>query len=214
MEQPRVEVGPMSEPVGLFDLVGGGPLAIERTGEAQSMQVAIRAGVASLAFSSIYGVAAGCTDLSLALSNPIKLPVVVVLAVGCALPPGLLVWKVVGRGRLSDLLVSLATGVFTATLVLACASPLLALYYLTTETAGAPLAFGVTFVALSVGVGNAVRSALRRSETGARAAVLLPIGTMLGVLLMALVQLVFLASPILPEDTWFDHGVDGWLERP
>ena len=156
----------------LFDLVGGRPIPVESQGQAQTLQVVIRAALASLVFAAAYGAAVGVTEPSQALRNLVSLPVVVLLAVGCALPPALLSWKVAGHGTpLVDLFVSLVTGVFTATLVLACAAPLLALYYLTTAYVGAPLAMVTVTAALVVGVGNAFRAAMmRRSALAAKRA--------------------------------------------
>lgn len=216
MESVLAKPVPRPRPLAVFDLVDGQPHPEEAEGEAHALQLAIRGGVASLVFSSVYGAAAGCTDPSIAAANLVKLPVVVVLGVACAMPLGLLTWKVFGQGtRLSSVAVSVTTGVFTGTLVLACAAPLIALYYLTTDFAGAPLTLGIVAIAMVGGVWNAFRAALsRRPEDVPRGRVLIPMGTMLAALLFALLQLVHLASPILPEETAFDRGIEGILGRP
>ncbi|MEQ1504405.1 MAG: hypothetical protein ABMB14_19345 [Myxococcota bacterium] len=138
----------------LFDLISGGPLPIEATHPASTLQIGIRAALASLGMAALYGAAVGCTEPLQAARNVVALPVVVALAVACALPLGMLVWKVVGEGtRALDLWMSVITGVFTATLLLGASAPLLALYYLTTDFVGAPL-----------------EVALRRASARARAA--------------------------------------------
>jgi hypothetical protein len=217
MEQVLVrEASPQARPFALFDLIGGRALPEERQGQAHVLQLAIRASVASLGFAAVYGAAAGCTEPMLAVANLVKMPVVVLLGVGSALPIGLLTWKVVGEGtRLSSVAVSLVTGVFTGTLLLACAAPLIALYYLTTDYTGAAVALSAVALAVVLGVGNAFRAALnRRPEEVSPLRVIVPMGAMLGVFMLSLLQLVHLASPILPEETIFDRGVDGILGQP
>jgi hypothetical protein len=203
---------PPDESWSLFDLISARPLPIEASQPAQTLQLSIRALLASLGFAALYGVAVGCTDPGQAAHNLVALPMVLLLSVGCALPLGLLAWKVVGEGvRLVDLATSVTTGVFTAALVLGASAPLLALYYLTTDYVGAPLAMLVVTAATVAGVANAFRAGLRRAASAHRLAVLVPLGTMLGCLLAAELQLIHLAAPILPEDTPFDHGIEWWL---
>lgn len=204
---------PVAEATGLLDLLSARPLAIERGHASRSYQVAIQAIVASLAMGAVYGVAVGCTDPRQAVHNVVAVPVVVLMSLACAAPAGMLTWKMLGHGtRASDVAISVATGLFSATLVLAAAAPLLALYYLTTDYVGAPLALSVVALATAGGVFNAFRAgAYRRREGVSPLAVFLPLGVTLGCLLLAELQLIHLASPILPEDTVFDHGVEGLL---
>lgn len=196
--------------LGLFDLLTGTPGRRERIGEAHTLQLAARALGGSLVLVALYGAAAGCTDPMLIWQNPLKLPMVVVLAMACSLPMGGLAWKLIGRGtRLSDLVISVTSGVFTATVVLACAAPLIALYYLTTEHVGGVLV--TVFCALGAGLGltNGLRSAFaRRPEGVGLAAVAIPQVVTAIAMLAALLQLVHLASPIIPERTVWDGGVE------
>ena len=200
----------------LFDLVSGGPIAEERVGGAHTLQVALRAFAASVGFAALYGAAAGCTSPVLVWQNALKLPMVVILAVVCSLPLGSLVWKVMGQpSRWSDLVMSVATGLFTATLVLACGAPLIALYYLTTEHVGGALVALFVALATFVGIANGIRAGLRRRVHGTPIlSVVTPLGALAGAMLAALVQLVHLASPIIPERTVFDDGVEGIVSRP
>jgi hypothetical protein len=196
--------------LGLFDLLGAGQAKAERLGEAHALQLAMRAFAASLVLVAIYGAAAGCTDPMLVWQNPLKLPMVLVLALLCSLPLGALAWKLAGTGsRLVDLLVSVATGVFTSTVVLACGAPLIALYYLTTEHVGGVLVTMFLVGAILLGVANGVRAGLVRRAEGVRVlAILVPHAVTTMALMLALLQLIFLASPIIPESTVWDGGVE------
>jgi hypothetical protein len=191
----------------LFDLVGG-RWPVEEQGSAQRLQMAIRAAFAALGFAALYGVAAGSTDPVLALGNAWKLPMVVFLSTMVALPAGLLAWKLTGAARgASALVLGVAAGNFAATLVLASLSPLVALYYHSSAFWGGPLAMGTTVLALVVGMGSAGRLVLRDGHAR------LPFGVLAGVQLLALLQFVHIASPILPETTVFDRGADALVDR-
>ena len=73
----------------LFELTSGRPLPEEEQGTASRMQIVIHATIASIFFGALYGLAAGSTDLGLALSNVYKIPMVVLpvtTAVGLGFP--------------------------------------------------------------------------------------------------------------------------------
>lgn len=191
----------------LFELVGG-RWSMEEQGTSQRLQMAIRAAAAALGFAALYGLAAGSTDLSLALGNAWKLPMVVFLSTVCALPAGLLAWKLTGAEKgATELVVGVAAGNFAATLVLAALSPLVALYYHSSAFWGGPLAMGTVVLALLVGMGSAGRLILRGGHAR------LPFGVLAGVQMLALLQFIAIASPILPESTIFDRGVDALVDR-
>ena len=69
----------------LFELASGQPLSQEEEGSARRMQLVIRATLASVLFAAFYGIAAGSTDLGLAMSNLYKMPMVILLSTACAL---------------------------------------------------------------------------------------------------------------------------------
>ena len=199
----------------LFDLASGRPLPEEEEGQARRLQLVLQAGALSLGFAALFGLAAGATDLGLAVANLYKLPMVVGLSTLCAVPAGLLMWKLTDApNRASDLLVGVAAGNLTATLVLAALSPVVALYYLTSGSMGGPLAMGVICLAVALGLFNVARAVLRRRpERASAGAVALPLVVIMTVQLASLVQFIHVASPILPEVTVFDGGVDAMVGR-
>jgi len=194
----------------LFDLATGRPLPEEDEGSARRIQLVLRATALSLVFAAIFGLAAGCTDGALAVANLYKVPMVVLLSAICALPVGLLIWKLTDAPtKAGDLLVGVASGNLTATLVLAALSPLVALYYQTSEHMGGPIAMGVILVAVALGLFNVARSVMHRRGPGVRGpGFALPVVAVIAVQLAALVQFIHVAHPILPEVTVFDGGID------
>ena len=131
-----------------------------------------------------------------------------------ALPAGLLTWKMSGaKNRASDLIIAVASGNFTATLVLASLAPIVALYYHTSGYMGGALALGAASLALLVGLTNAVRAVFSRIPGGVtRSTAILPLAVLLCAQLASLVQFIHVASPILPEVTVFDGGMDAIID--
>jgi hypothetical protein len=203
----------MTQVLELFDLASGKTLPGEAESRSRRLQLVVRALIASLICAALYGFAAGSTDLSLAIGNIYKMPMVVALSTAVALPVGLLTWKLMGAGnRASDLLLGLAAGTFTATLVLAALSPIVALYYHTSGYMGGTLALGAAVLAVVLGLFNFGRSVLsRRPAEVDISGVALPMVVLMGAQLAAMVQFIYIASPILPEVTVFDGGVDAIL---
>ena len=199
----------------LFNLASGEPLSQEEEGSARRMQLVIRATLASVLFAALYGMAAGSTDWGLALQNLYKMPMVILLSTACALPAGLLAWKMSGaKNRASDLLIAVASGNFTATLVLAALAPIVALYYHTSGYMGGALALGAASLALLFGLYNAVRAVLSRLPGGiSRTTAAVPLAVLLCAQLASLVQFIHVASPILPEVTVFDGGMDAIIDE-
>lgn len=182
---------------------------------ARRLQLILSAAVAALVFAALWGVAAGSRSLPLALANIYKVPMVVLLSSLSAVPAGMLTWKLMGvQYRGTDLLMGFATGVFSGALVLGVLSPLVAVYYHTSAWAGPMLGMGSVFAAILVATVVFARNVLRAVPEGtSKAAMLLPVAIFLGIQLATMVQLIALASPILPEVTVFDGGVDHMLGR-
>lgn len=199
----------------LFDLASGRSLPEEGEGTARRLQLVLRATAVSLGFAALFGLAAGSTDPALAVANLYKVPMVIVLSSLCAVPVGLLLWKLTDApNRASDLLLGVAAGNLTATLVLAALAPVVALYYHTSGSMGGPLAMGVIVAATALGLFNVARAVRNRRPQDAPArTIALPLGALMAVQLASLVQFIHVASPILPEVTVFDGGVDAILER-
>jgi hypothetical protein len=200
--------------VTLLNLACGKPLPPEEAGRARRLQIIIAALLASLAFAAVWGLAAGSPAAGLALANLYKVPMVVLLSVLCAIPPGLLAWKLCGsEGSGSEFLLDFATGTFAGTLVLAVVAPLVALYYHSSVWAGPVLAMGSTFTALIVGKLIFLRQVFRKRDKVRRGPRVVPAAIFVVMQVATLVQLIALASPILPEQTVFDRGIDQMVKR-
>jgi hypothetical protein len=198
----------------LMDLAGGTPPG-EQLGPARRRQLLASAGLMSVAFAGVWGLAAGSGSLGLAAANLYKVPMVVLLSALSAVPVGLLANRLSGtRMKSSDLLLGLAASVFAGTLVLAVLSPLVAVYYHTSTWAGPTLALGSASLATLVSVGLFMRSALASSSESKRLShVLVPVASVVLMELAVMVQLIALAAPILPEETRFDGGIDQLVQR-
>lgn len=206
-DAPVERQGPLFE---LLDLVGG-RWPLEALSSVDKVRMALRAGGAALGLAALYGVVIGSTDLQLALGNAWKLPGVLALSSLTALPAGLLAHRLTGGRRgSSSLFASTAAGNFAAALVLAALAPLVALYYHTTAMLGAPLAMGTGMLALVVGIGSGARLMWRARD--GKMQIFLPTAVLLVVQLLAMLQFLHLASPILPEATVFEAGIEGALK--
>ena len=199
----------------LFDLAGGHKVKGEDDGPATRTRIILLSGLASIVFAAIYGVAAGSTDMTLAMTNIYKMPMVVVLSSLSALPAGLLTWKLIGaKNRASDLVMGLASATFSGTLVLAVLAPLVALYYHTSGYLGGTLAMGAASLALLTGLVIMLRAVWTRVPKGTGLlSVGLPVAVIMGIQLATLLQFIYVASPILPEVTVFDGGADAIVAR-
>ena len=177
---------------------------------ARKLQLTIACAVAALLFSAIWGIAAGSGAASLALANTLKVPLVILLSALCAIPAGLLALELSGiRYGAADLLLSFASGVFAGSLVLAVLAPLVAVYYHTSALVGSKLAIGSVFAAIAVGVMIFARSAYARAgDRSNRVAVTIAVAAFSAILLIAMVQFVAIAAPILPDASAFDGGID------
>lgn len=184
-------------------------------GRARRIQLMMTAGLMSLLFAALWGLAVGSTALGLAVANLYKVPMIVLLAALFSVPAGLLALRVSGADyRASDLMLSFFTAVLSGSLVLGVLSPLVALYYHTSAWAGPFLGMGSAFLALVVAGFVFVRATLRRRNAQTQpGALALPAVVMVVMNAACLLQLVALASPILPEATIFEGGVDGVIAR-
>ncbi len=198
----------MSQLTSLLNLACGQPLSDEDDGKARRLQLAIAGLLLSLVFAAIWGVAVGSRIPGLALANAYKLPMIILLSAMFAIPAGMLTWRLSGAEvRGTDLLLGFTSGVFTGTLVMAVLSPVVALYYHSSAWWGPVLAQGVISVAMLVGglvFGRAVLARVR----GKRRSVFLALTVFKAIHVATLLQLIALASPILPERTSFDRGID------
>lgn len=193
----------------------GRALPIEGVDRRGRTRLVIGALLASLVLAAIWGLAAGSSSLTLALGNLYKVPMVVLLSCLAAIPAGLVAWRLSDQeGRPSVLVAGFAAGVLNGALVLAVLSPVVALYYHSSASAGPVLALGSVFLSLVVATLVFFRAVTRPSEDGPRSfAALMPVGVVVVMQLVTLLQLIALASPILPETTVFDGGIDELVTR-
>lgn len=199
----------------LMNLACGGSLLPEDEGRPRRIQLIFAALLLSLVFGAIWGVAAGMgTSGEMAIQNLYKVPMVILLSALCALPAGMLTWKLSGSAlRASDMLLAFATGVLAGTLVLAVMAPLVAIYYRTSAWAGPAIAMVSTFLSLAVATVIFIRGvAIRAPRSASRVAVQFPAFVVLLFLVATMVQFISIASPILPEITVFDGGIDRMVQ--
>jgi hypothetical protein len=197
---------------GILELLSGhrenrtGGLAA--AGPAQRGARIVTAVLVALALASVWGIAAGSLSLGLAAANVYKLPMVVLLSALSALPPALIAWFLLEiKDSPLDLVEAHARGLLWAGLMLGAFAPLLALYAHTSATVAPLLLQGSAALALIVGAAAAIRALYRGGSSKGRRLVALTVA--LAVQLAALLQLIALASPILPVPTRFSRGIDG-----
>ncbi|MEW5852026.1 MAG: hypothetical protein AB2A00_24775 [Myxococcota bacterium] len=200
----------MNPMVSLLNLACGQPLPTVDDSRARRLQLVVAGMLLALILSAVWGLAAGSSSLALALGNLVKVPLVLLLSSMAAVPAGMLAWKLSGaKIRGTDVLASFTTGVFSAGLVLAVLSPLVALYYHSSTWAGPMLAMGSVFASISVATFVFIRNILRSVPRDvSRSTVLFTVAVFLGMQLATLLQLIALFAPILPELTVFDGGID------
>lgn len=193
----------------ILDLACGRPIPEDQDLPARRLQIALTAIGASVVLGAVWGLAAGSTSGGLAAANLFKLPLIVLLSAVSALPAGLLTWKLSGATcRASDLLLGFAASIFSATLVLAVLSPIVALYEHSSVWIGPIIAPLTAFAALGTGGFIAARYVYRTAPEAGRGPVLFSASAMHFTLLATVIQLIALASPILPTRTVFDRGID------
>ena len=194
-------------------LIGGSRLELDGDGTARRLRLALVATVGTALAAALYGLAAGCTDPQLAVGNLLKVPMVVLMSGVAALPAGLLAAKLTeAEIDFADVVTSLVSANFTGSLVLLAAAPVVALYYLTGSTFSAHIGLAAGILAEIVAVWIFFRAANeRRPEESRKRDVFLPLAVTSVIQVVALVQLVGIASPILPEITPLTQGMDGLL---
>ncbi len=181
----------------------------EDLGPAQGIRLLSGAALSSLAFVAAWGIAAGSTDAVLALSNAAKVPMVLLFSVLAALPAGLLAHRLSDSSESTrSLLLTLGGSIFAGSLVAAVLAPLVAVYYLSSAWAGPYLGMGSAFLAVGVAAVLLFRGGVRGAPATERKSRLIPKLVFAAVTLGVMPQFIALASPILPEHTIFDEGID------
>ncbi len=195
----------------LTHFIGGHPLPEEHDGPASRLRLVAVVCAVSAVLCALYGLAAGSGHPALMAANLYKMPMVVLLSAASCLPAGLLTWKLIGsEQRASDLVIGVASGLLTGSLVLAVLAPLVALYYQSSTWLGPALALGTASIATLTAMAITVRAIWTRRK-GSVATALAPVVVMSVVQLATLAQLIAVAAPILYEETVFDGGMDRML---
>jgi len=194
-------------------LIGGSEVEIEGEGTARRIRLGIAAAAATALASGLYGLSAGIVEPALAAGNLLKVPLVVLLSGVAALPAGLLAAKLMETDfELTDMVTSLVSANFTGSLVLVAGAPVVALYYLTGSMFSAHIGLAVGILAEIVAIWVFFRAAHeRRPEGTEKRHIFVPLALTSLVQLVVLVQLLDIASPILPEITLLTQGMDGLL---
>lgn len=199
----------------LVALVGGDRPELETEARARRIRLALVATLATAAAAAVFGLAAGVGQFSLAVSNVFSVPMVVLFSGVAALPGGALAVKLTGAelGG-TDLLMSLVAAIFTGALVLGASAPVVGLYYLTESTLSGHIGMAAAIVAEVVAIWVFFRAAMtRRAEGVRRRDILVPVTVVAVIQVVCVVQLVGIASPILPETTPFTAGMEGLVAR-
>jgi len=192
----------------LMTLTVGGEL--ESSSRAQHTMLTAYAMLAALALCSLWGIAAGSAAPALSIGNAYKVPLVVLLSALSALPAGIVAARLTNAGIAArELAESFATSIFGCALVLATLAPIVAVYYHTSSTAGVPLAIGSVFVALATASLLFGRAVIRRLKGRPGAGMSIACVAIFVILfVLALLQFVALASPIIPDPTRWSGGFD------
>ena len=196
----------------LFDLIR--PRSdFSRLTKPAKLQLATFATLAALGFSALWGAAAGSCVPALAVGNLVKVPLVLLLSALTAAPLGVVAWKLLGEETsVTDLLLAHARGLLAGALLLGTLVPIVALYYHSSRFAGPLLADATAIASLAVGVLVFIRLALK-APGNHNPTVRIAVPSLMVVLQgAAMLQLIALASPILPDPTMFRDGVDGLVK--
>lgn len=185
---------------------------IERAAATRHSQSLLRRAGLTLAMAAAWGLAAGSARPALALLNIYKVPMVLSLSLLVALP-AILVTRNLLRITVPpiELLTAIVTGLERGALVLIGFAPLIAVYAYTSQWASPVLAQWSGGLALVCGM-TSLCLELTKLQAPKSALLLLSMVTSIA-LGLSLVQLISLATPVLPVHTAFGAGIDGMFLR-
>ncbi|HEX3595302.1 MAG TPA: hypothetical protein VHU80_09380 [Polyangiaceae bacterium] len=186
--------------------------SVERAAAARRVQSLVRRAGLTLAMAAVWGFAAGSAKPMLALLDVYKVPMVLSLSLVVALPAVLVARRLLGLAMSPvALLTAIVTGLERGALVLIAFAPLLAVYAYTSHWVSPVLAQWSAGLALLCGLGSLVSELVQLpGSKGALVVLSLVTAVMLG---LSLVQLISLATPVLPVHTVFGAGIDGMMHR-
>jgi len=186
--------------------------AIDRIPSTRDARLLLQRAGFTLAMAAVWGFAAGSARPTLALLDVYKVPMVLSLSLLVALP-AVLVARHLLDITLSTvaLLIVIVSALELGALVLIAFAPLIAVYAYTSQWVAPVLAQWSAGLALLVGLVSLFNGLMKvRAPKGAL--VVLSAVTAVAFCL-AIVQLISLATPILPVHTAFGAGIDGMLHR-
>jgi hypothetical protein len=185
---------------------------IDRTAPSRHAQSLLQRAGRTLVMAAAWGVAAGSARPMLALLNVYKVPMVLTLSLLVALP-AVLVTRSLFRIAVSplELLTAIVTGLERGALVLIGFAPLIAVYAYTSQWVSPVLAQWSGGLALLCGLTSLCVELTRlQAPKGALLALSIVTAVALG---LSMVQLISLATPVLPVHTAFGAGIDGMIRR-
>lgn len=203
----------------LFTMTFQGSDDEDAPSSAERIQLTLLALAAALLCGAIWGLGAGSSAFSLALANTWKVPLVLLMSVATALPAAVLAFKIFGaKASPSEVTLPIATGVFAGCAMLATLSPLVGIFYLTSTHVGPAVAMGTVglglLIAIFVMARNTMRIGAKRGESKSTIWVrMIPVAIFCVLQLGTLMQCVHLTNGMLPEQTFFDDGIDGMVKR-
>lgn len=165
----------------------------------------------AVGLSALWGLAANAHGLTNALSNAIKVPMLLFVSSIAALPPILVFQRLTNHRdtRSRDLFVAYGVAMFGGALVLAVLAPIVALYQHSSSWAGPWVALGSAIVAFGVAMGVFARALTRLTAPRATRASIFAITLTLAIVQLAvLAQLASVVSPVFERRTAFGHGID------
>jgi hypothetical protein len=194
----------------LLHLVAGRPLAVD--GPSDHGRALLVIGFVTAGLAALWGLAAGSASLGLAATNLFKLPMIVLLPSLAAIPAGLLMLHLFGIPlRFRHFTEAVLGGTLAAALVLAVFSPLVGLYYNTSTWAGPYLAVGSAVLAFGLGARSFLCLIRAHAKEHLGASLMTSVVVTAVFALATMTQLIAMLSPILPEATGFESGIDWWV---
>jgi hypothetical protein len=185
---------------------------IERAVTTRHAQSLLHRAARTLLMAAAWGFAAGSAKPLLALLNVYKVPMVLSLSLIVALP-AVLVARSLLRIPVSpmQLLTAIVTGLERGALVLVGFAPLIAVYAFTSQWFSPVLAQVSGELALVCGI---VSVCIELTKLGEQKGALVLLSAITAVALcLSIVQLISLATPVLPVHTAFGAGIDGMIHR-
>lgn len=205
--------------------------------ESAHLRFLLEPAVWALALSALWGALVGIHVWQIGLLNLLKVPGIIIFATLGSLPAGIVALKLTGIPmRARDFIRAFHQSVFAGTLVMAVLAPMVALFYRSSATLGPRLAIASAILGFGVAIVILLRrllfdlnkdkhaSALDEETTPmkrdlkpkpaiSKPLIVFAVFSFALVFGAVLIQSIAVFSPILPELTLFDGGVDSFFGR-